>query len=278
MVATSGYNLPAFESLECFAGTIVNSPGCTYGPRLQHELQLVLVHNGSMSIDIDGTTTQLQPGNIFLILPGQRVYITFDKNAETWHRWITVFTYQIESEVLEELDRLPNVLPISEQMNQLLDVLVSLQKLDIEGGDSVRNTLALGAFRLYAAECRNGAASSTVHPAIPLIKSLIQERYREELILADLAAVANVSPGHLIRLFRKHEALTPMQYLWRYRVERGIDLLRTTGLAIGEIAERCGFKTSYHFTRMVKSNKGRSPKVIRFNDWNGRAADNVSTP
>jgi AraC family transcriptional regulator of arabinose operon len=111
-----------------------------------------------------------------------------------------------------------------------------------------------------------------------LVKSLIQERYQEELALVDLAAKAHVSPGHLIRLFRKHEAMTPTQYLWRYRVERGVELLRTTGLAIGEVAERCGFKTSYHFARMVKAYKGRPPKEIRCNDWNGRAVDNGSLP
>ncbi|UVI28261.1 AraC family transcriptional regulator [Paenibacillus spongiae] len=256
-----------FEALECYAGTIVNAPGTTYGPRPQSELQLVLLHSGSLHIEIDGMVKQLQPGHVFLILPGHQVYIAFDGKAGTWHRWITVFTYHIEADVLEELTQLPDSLPISEQMNQLLDVMVGLQKQGIPDGSDVRNTLALGAFQLYAAECRSGAAASAVHPAILQVKSLIQERYHEELVLADMAAKANVSAGHLIRLFRRYEGMTPSQYLWRYRVERGVELLRTTGLAVGEIAQRCGFKTSYHFARMVRAHKGRPPKDIRANMW-----------
>ncbi|MCQ6560760.1 AraC family transcriptional regulator [Paenibacillus mendelii] len=267
MPADGEKNFLSFEALECYAGTIVNAPGCTYGPRMQSELQLVLLHSGSMHIEIDGIAKQLQPGHVFLILPGHQVYIAFDEKEETWHRWITVFTYRIEAEELDVLEGLPESLPISEQLNQLLDIMVGLQKQGIQGGNKVRNTLALGAFQLYAAECRSGAIDSAVHPAIPQVKSLIQERYHDELALADLAANANVSPGHLIRLFRKYEEMTPTQYLWRYRVERGVELLRTTGLAVGEIAERCGFKTSYHFARMVRAYKGRPPKDIRSNVW-----------
>ncbi|WP_422660517.1 AraC family transcriptional regulator [Paenibacillus sp. EC2-1] len=254
---------PVFVAKECYAGTIVNSPGCTYGPRLQSELQVVLVHSGSMLTTIDGAVTKVKPGEMILILPGQKVYIAFAEKEETWHRWVTVFEYEIESEVLEKLQKLPNKLPISEQMNQLLDLLVKLQRRGMPGGTIVLNNLALCVFQQYAVECQNDAVALTVHPAITLVQTIIQERFQEDLTLPQLAARACLSVSHLVRLFRQHTGMTPMQYIWQYRMERGVELLRTTGLAVGDIAERCGFKSSYHFARIVKSGKGRTPTEIQ---------------
>lgn len=254
--------IPSFVVQECFAGSIVNSPGCTYGPRLQRELQLVMLQTGSMQIEIDGQRTLVSPGEVFLIMPGCEVYIAFDEKESTWHRWVTIFKFEITVASLGVWGRLPSTLPLSEQMNQLMDVMVSLQKREASSSSTVLHSLALGAFQLYVAEHEVYAASNA-NPAIMLAKSLVQERYHEELTLADMAVAANVSPGHLTRLFRQYAGIRPKQYLWHYRVERGVELLRTTGLPVGEIAERCGFKTSYHFARSVKAYRQLTPTQIR---------------
>lgn len=255
-------DLPYFEVKECFAGTIVNGPGFLYGPRMQVELQLLAVHSGFIDLSLDEQKMRIVPGQIILILPGRMVHIISDRHEDTWHRWVTVKTFEIEDDVLRQLNELPTVLPLSDQMSQLFDVLVSLQRQDLSGTNAVRHTLALAAFQLYAEECRHGSGS-IAHPFVAAAKSLIYERFHEELSLVDLAAVATVSTGHFIRLFRQYEGMTPTKYLWLYRVERGVEWLRTTDLSIGEIAARCGFKTSYHFARMVKERKGKSPTEIR---------------
>ena len=57
--------------------------------------------------------------------------------------------------------------------------------------------------------------------------------------------------------------MTPVQYLWRYRIKSGLQLLRSTGLQISEIAFQTGFKTSYHFSRSVKKFTKFTPSQIR---------------
>ena len=44
----------AFRAASAYAGSVVYGPGGTYGPRRQHDLQLVLVHTGAMEVTIDG--------------------------------------------------------------------------------------------------------------------------------------------------------------------------------------------------------------------------------
>lgn len=68
-------------------------------------------------------------------------------------------------------------------------------------------------------------------------------------------------------MFRREVGVPPMTYLWRRRVAVGIDLLTNTGLPVGAIASRCGFKTVYHFSRRVKEATGMAPTELRRRRW-----------
>jgi AraC family transcriptional regulator of arabinose operon len=60
-----------------------------------------------------------------------------------------------------------------------------------------------------------------------------------------------------------------MAYLWQRRVATGIDLLTNTGLPVGDIAARTGFRSVYHFSRRVKEHAGAPPTVVRRRRWDG---------
>jgi AraC family transcriptional regulator of arabinose operon len=70
-----------------------------------------------------------------------------------------------------------------------------------------------------------------------------------------------------VRRFRAELGTTPMAYLWQRRVATGIDLLTHTGLPVGEIAARNGFKSVYHFSRRVKQQAGMPPTAVRRQRW-----------
>jgi transcriptional regulator GlxA family with amidase domain len=50
-----------------------------------------------------------------------------------------------------------------------------------------------------------------------------------------------------------------MAYLWSRRVATGVDLLAHTGLPVGEIARRTGFRPVHHLSRRVKEQTGAAP-------------------
>ncbi len=82
-----------------------------------------------------------------------------------------------------------------------------------------------------------------------------------------MARAAHVTPAHLVRRFKAELGVTPIAYLWQRRVATGIDLLAQTGLPVGEIAARTGFKTVYHFSRRVKAHAGVPPTEVRRARW-----------
>ncbi len=104
---------------------------------------------------------------------------------------------------------------------------------------------------------------------VPVEKAVafITERYREDINLARMAAAAGITGAHLIRLFKQHLHITPERYLWRTRIQVGLGMLRDTGLTASEIAYASGFKTPYHFSRLVKEHTGKPPGAYRRDHW-----------
>lgn len=49
----------------------------------------------------------------------------------------------------------------------------------------------------------------------------------------------------------------------RLRVERAVELLRTTDVSLAEVAVRAGFAHQAHLTRVLGRLKGRTPREIR---------------
>jgi AraC family transcriptional regulator of arabinose operon len=260
--------IPSFFVYRAVAGTVVYPPGGAFGPRMQKDLQLVLLHRGAMEVEIDGVRHQVPPGHVALLKPDHLERFTFAKDGETWHRWIAATAEPLDRLAAAQFEAYPLYIPISDRMNQLTDMMLTLQhQEDPEGNEAVLASLGRSAILLYLAELRRMGADKRKHVAVLIAKDYIHKRYSEEIDLRALSMCTNMTPAHLIRLFRRDEGMTPTQYLWQYRVKQGVDLLRSTGLNVGEVAERIGFKTSYHFARSVKNVTGVAPSQIRKTSW-----------
>ena len=81
--------------------------------------------------------------------------------------------------------------------------------------------------------------------------------------VSELAQVAAYSEGQLRRLFHAHLGLSPHAFLQARRLEAARHLLETTDQPIGTIADRLGFASAPHFTRLFKKVYGLGPRDHR---------------
>ncbi|MCD1257625.1 helix-turn-helix transcriptional regulator [Paenibacillus athensensis] len=256
--------LPAYPCVRgCHAGTVIYPPGGRYGPRWQQDYQLVLLHAGEMTVTVDGEAYPIKPGYAILLRPGHQESFRFAEHQNTWHRWIAI---QLLPAAIDCDDASPDAgppvwTPIPDELNRLTDLMLALKPEHTDESEVMRS-LGYAALQLFAAQTGRAGASAA-HPSVALAKQLVQERYADELQLQHLAERAGVSAEHLVRLFRQHDDTTPMRYVWRYRVDRAVELLAQTGLSMTEIADRCGFKTTFHLARLVKKQTGSTPSDIR---------------
>ncbi|MCC5845621.1 MAG: substrate-binding domain-containing protein [Verrucomicrobia bacterium] len=52
-------------------------------------------------------------------------------------------------------------------------------------------------------------------------------------------------------------------HIWKLRMDRAKELLRTSNLPLGEVAEQCGFASPYHFSQKFKRDLGLTPGAFR---------------
>lgn len=93
-------------------------------------------------------------------------------------------------------------------------------------------------------------------------RELLEQRYDEDLSLADLTQRSGLPRHHLIRAFRRETGLTPHAYLVDVRIRRARERLRS-GESPGAVAAATGFCDQAHLTRAFKARLGVTPGVFR---------------
>lgn len=91
----------------------------------------------------------------------------------------------------------------------------------------------------------------------------MERHYMEKITVSDLAALGYVSSSSFNRRFKKEVGVTPIEYLIEIRIKRAKTLLRRKDIPITEIAMRCGFGSSTHFSSCFQSRVGAAPSEYR---------------
>ncbi|HBP38016.1 MAG TPA: AraC family transcriptional regulator [Clostridiales bacterium] len=244
-------------------GSVVYPVNGTLGPRIQSDWQLVLLHSGWVKITIDDRQLLLEPGEVCLLEPGHREYFQFSQESPSWHRWIALRPVSPDACPELKISAWQLKIRIITGMNQMMDNLMQLQQAGLPDDHPSMLHIGMAAVELYRTAANPAASSALRHPALDHMMNYIRLNYSGKIGLADLAGVAGLSREYLIRLCRQYNRMTPMQMLWDYRCQQGLNLLNGSGLTVSTIAESCGFAAACHFSRMIRSRTGQAPGQIR---------------
>jgi AraC family transcriptional regulator len=130
--------------------------------------------------------------------------------------------------------------------------------------DSLKTTLAIHLLRNYCttkpklSSYADGLSKSTLQQ----VTEYINEHLHQDVKLNELAAIAQMSPYHFLRLFKQSLGVTPHQYILQRRIEKAKCLLQHGELSIADVAARVGFCDQSHFTRYFKRIVGVTPKQL----------------
>jgi AraC-like DNA-binding protein len=250
------------------AGDVTYPPGGRLGPRWQHDLELVLVHTGSARITVDDDPVLvLRRESVALLLPGHRESLEFDARERTHHSWVQL---GIAGAAPDRVKRASRVLAASTALTDLVLEAVSVARTPLATADQLAAALAAAAIWRYVGDAESGSDGDA--GPVELARRYLNLHLPDPNVdLESVAAAAHVTPAHLVRRFRAELDITPMAYLWQRRVATGVDLLTNTGLPVGEIARRSGFRSVYHFSRRVKQATGLPPTEVRRRGWSQTA-------
>ncbi len=107
-----------------------------------------------------------------------------------------------------------------------------------------------------------------------LVLQYIQHNY-QTLTLSSLAKLFHYSEPHLCTLIKQNTGFTFTELMKRLRLADAVDYLLNTDLKISEIAERIGYNSADHFSRIFRTAHHISPQEYRRQNQN---ADTVFIP
>lgn len=101
------------------------------------------------------------------------------------------------------------------------------------------------------------------HPVVGAVLRRIHHEPHRPWTLISLAGEVNVSRATLARTFRDAVGQPPMAYLTQWRLDVAQELLSTTDLTLGAIAERVGYASAYSFSHAYTRYRGHPPTTVR---------------
>lgn len=248
-------------------GDVVYEPGGLCGPRVQQDYQLVAVHEGDALVELDGVPLAIPERHVALMRPGRLELFVFDRARSTHHSWCAVHPSLAPESLTDALAAALAVLPLSARMQSLLDFGLAGAHQEVPAAAALLDQLGLTVLHQFLVEAQTLGRAAAVPDPVHTAQRLIAMHLSEPLTVASLARQAGVTPQHLIKLFRRALGITPAKYIWRARVQRGVELLGATGLSIEQVAAQCGFQSPFHFSRLVKQQYGRPPRALRARAW-----------
>ena len=124
----------------------------------------------------------------------------------------------------------------------------------------------LAIFASHLAECGNALVlqdTSSETPAISRAKNYIRDHSDDELSLAVVAHVVNMSATYFSERFKEMTGINFVDYVSRTRVKKARNLLLNSKRRVSEVAFEVGFQSLSQFNRAFKKIAGHSPRETR---------------
>jgi two-component system response regulator YesN len=111
--------------------------------------------------------------------------------------------------------------------------------------------------------CVNNKRNSRAGGVIDRIQQLIEERYPENLTVADIAEGVFLSATYVSLLFKQETGETLFEYLTKVRIEKAKELLKDPRYKFYEVCEAVGYLDPSHFSKVFKKMTGFTPSAYR---------------
>ena len=107
------------------------------------------------------------------------------------------------------------------------------------------------------------AAGSRSSLECDLVRRYIENHFKENLTLDQLAGLAHLNKYYLAHAFQREFGVSPINYLISRRIEESRFLLRETDHSISQIAQILGFSSLSYFSQTFRRLEGVSPVEYR---------------
>jgi AraC-like DNA-binding protein len=213
---------------------------------------------GDGDCSVGRVEVRLQPGTLLALEPGDCVAPLRRRSESTSFR-----TLLIEPEFVAEFVK--TAFPNGEvKLRRGLLGEAALPAFDnfwdavSHGEPALEQEGSLSAFLEAASDGTTGLATAAITPPVARAKKFIEERFADDVRLEHLEAEVGLSRFYLVRRFRAEVGMPPHAYQLALRLDRA-RVLVASGMALADVASRCGFTDQSHLTRHFRRATGVAP-------------------
>lgn len=223
-----------------------------------YEIELIL--SGAGTYHIDGVDYPIKRGALYVMSPSSYHRIHFTEDTRLINFMFTLDACD-PSFLCGIFDTLPHItMQLAESDIAFFHALAA----EMAGAPSVKYLSALmngilGKIQLLEQKEQAPIQNAEMQYAI----LYIQNHFREDLHLSDVARVANYSPNYFGNKFKEYTGVTFKTYVMSLQFTLAEQLLEHTSLSVSEICDRCGFGDFSNFMTYFKKRRGMTPREYR---------------
>jgi len=228
--------------------------------RSHHRFVLAFNLETSGHIHVDHLSLPFHPGQALLIHPYQ--FHHFSQLESSKLKWLFC-TFELEPGTFMEPLR-NRVVDLGYKTYQLVKQL--LEEWHQEHQAEALQAILLSLLLSLKQDRRKTGSDLPPLPQDSLLRSinrLLAEWRGRTVVAADFAQAIGYSESRLRVLFKEVAGIPLGSYIQNYRINRAMALLRTTTLAIADVAEEAGFGSPQAFSRIFKKETGHTPRAYR---------------
>lgn len=106
-------------------------------------------------------------------------------------------------------------------------------------------------------------ASKKQHDVVHAAKKYILEHIQDTFYVEDIANAVHINPQYLMRLFKKEEGISILEFITEERIALAKEILSTTDIPINRVADSVGYGNYSYFTKLFKRSTGLTPTEYR---------------
>ena len=251
---------------------------------------IIIILEGKCSFTILGETMILEKGNLLLIPAGQEYHRRPFNNQSCRFAYIH-FTTAKEFELIEYAEFesglnclddetsadvkyffLPQVFDAAKELDSismLLNLVIRQHKYansinKLSASLALTQLLAITQKEVIKAHALSaGNIPTDMNASLRKAVKYIHLHIYDRITLSTLCDLTNVSPQHLIRLFKDRLHMSPVEYINHVKISHAIQLLGQSNLTVEEIAYKLGFSNPSYFSRVFRKHNGNAPNEER---------------
>lgn len=266
------YNEPHFPAY-IHEGFICKRAPWGNNPHFHQDIELISIIKGAMAYNVSGNEILLNEGDTLFVNSNQLHYSLTFSEEKTYYKICVVNPIllcscsEVENKFVRPVIEKKETTHLlfksnSEESRQIYDSLVRMH-----GNITNEFCFVKELFRIWDIILENfaDALNTNTKPdnRLDILKCMltyIQNNYRKNITLSDIASSGNVGKTYCNQLFRKYTSMPPMENLARFRCKKVTDYLISGNLSMSDIAELTGFSGASYMTETFKNIYGESPK------------------